>query len=155
MGGHLHLHPDFSVWKVFHQIHPNWLLSRHHWSYISYLLILMHNKLSPKTKWWLKTFYIMCDYSALRPSGSASLSQGYTQSVGKDCSQLSAWVGKAHSSAIGYSTSSRHWNENLGYLPAVGWGRPLILCPQQLTTWQAAESNKKARRCREWISSML
>ena len=77
MGGHLHLHPDFPVWKVFPQIHPNWLLSKHHWSCISYLLILMHNKLSPKTKWWCKTFYIICDSSALRPSGSAS--QSYTQ----------------------------------------------------------------------------
>ena len=104
MGGHLHLHPDYPVWKVFHQIHPNWLLSKHHWSCIRYLLILMHNKLSPKTKWWLKTFYIICDSSALRPSGSAS--QGYTQSVGKDWSQLSARVGKAHSGGYWqYSTT--------------------------------------------------
>ena len=79
-----------------------------------------------------------------------------TLSVGKDWSQLRAWVGKAHSCGYWqYSLLAGHWTESRRYSLAVGWGRPSILCPQQLTTWQAAESNKKARRCREWISSML
>lgn len=122
MGGHLHLHPDSPVWKVFHQIHPNWLLSKHHWNCISYLLILMHNKLPPKTKWWCKTFYIICDSSALRPSGSVPKA---TLSVGKDWSQLKAWVGKAHSCGYWqYSLLAGHWTESLRYSSAAGWGRP-------------------------------
>lgn len=141
-----------SVWKVFHQIHPNWLLSKHHWNCISYLLILMHNKLPPKTKWWCKTFYIICDSSALRPFlvqlPKATLSVGMTE--------VNSRLGWGRLTPV--ATGSIHYllgtgTECLRYSLAVGWGWPSILVHN---SQHGRLLNPTGRvEDAEWISSML